>query len=561
MPERFGRELCFQAAVRRGAGGADSELSAVVCGTIDRDFDGDGQGDALDPCPRDPDDDADDDGLCALDDCDPGDPGVGAPTDWYLDDDGDGLGAGAAVLACEAPIAHVAADGDCDDSDGEIFPGAPERCNDIDDDCDSVIDNQGDAACDDGLFCNGTESCAAGACADGVPPRVDDGVDCTTDRCDEELDIVVHDGDDATCSDGQFCNGEERCLEGLGCASGVAPDLDDGVSCTIDLCDEGLDEVLHLDDICEPPAPPDVGIEGSLERSDLRCTAAVEPGLSATVEWTVDGVAFAGAQTTTLEGDTVPASATVGGERWTCTVTVSDGYLDARSSAEVVVGACWDVVEAIEPGATASWGRFGTTDTFLSEVVSSYDGTTAALVEGVGDDAFCPDEYVEFVLDPADFASDGSALELHYACEAWGTARAYVQFLPFDADGFGLWEGGTAFSFGCAVVVDGVPSFDSGLQHDARVDLEQLVGPGDTIDTIVVQMKSYACLSGSGTTAEIDHLTLDRCGVPDQDGDGIDDVAVGGTDCDDSDSSVHPAAAEVCNGLDDNCDGLVDEGC
>jgi uncharacterized repeat protein (TIGR03803 family) len=32
------------------------------------------------------------------------------------------------------------------------------------------------------------------------------------------------------------------------------------------------------------------------------------------------------------------------------------------------------------------------------------------------------------------------------------------------------------------------------------------------------------------------------------------------TDCDDSKASVHPGAAEVCNGVDDNCDGQIDEG-
>jgi hypothetical protein len=44
----------------------------------------------------------------------------------------------------------------------------------------------------------------------------------------------------------------------------------------------------------------------------------------------------------------------------------------------------------------------------------------------------------------------------------------------------------------------------------------------------------------------------------DADGDGDIALAYGGTDCDDAEATVNPGAPEVCGGLDDDCDGLVD---
>ena len=65
-----------------------------------------------------------------------------APT-WNIDYDGDGFGSGSYTVAqCTQPAGYVADSTDCDDTDGLVFPGAAEACNQIDDDCDGSIDNQ-----------------------------------------------------------------------------------------------------------------------------------------------------------------------------------------------------------------------------------------------------------------------------------------------------------------------------------------------------------------------------------------------------------------------------------
>ncbi|MFC1611897.1 amidohydrolase family protein, partial [Myxococcota bacterium] len=67
-----------------------------------------------------------------------------------------------------------------------------------------------------------------------------------------------------------------------------------------------------------------------------------------------------------------------------------------------------------------------------------------------------------------------------------------------------------------------------------------------------------ACVSG-------DECVAGQCispGCPDEDHDSHHDAGCGGSDCDDSDSAVSPAATEVCDDeIDNDCDSLVDEDC
>ncbi|MBN1770967.1 MAG: putative metal-binding motif-containing protein, partial [Deltaproteobacteria bacterium] len=46
----------------------------------------------------------------------------------------------------------------------------------------------------------------------------------------------------------------------------------------------------------------------------------------------------------------------------------------------------------------------------------------------------------------------------------------------------------------------------------------------------------------------------------DEDEDDFLDDTCGGDDCGPTDPRVHPRAVEVCNGVDDDCDGFTDEG-
>lgn len=59
---------------------------------------------------------------------------------YYADNDGDGYGSGAAVNVCPPGPGFVLINGDCNDANNAIHPGATEICNNVDDDCDGVID-------------------------------------------------------------------------------------------------------------------------------------------------------------------------------------------------------------------------------------------------------------------------------------------------------------------------------------------------------------------------------------------------------------------------------------
>ncbi len=109
--------------------------------------------------------DNDCDGL--IDDAD--DAVVDAPS-WYADGDGDGYGAGEALVeACTSPGDAVDNAEDCDDDDDDVHPGADEICDGVDNDCDGATTEEGTVSLSDGSgFENIQDAIDASASGDTV---------------------------------------------------------------------------------------------------------------------------------------------------------------------------------------------------------------------------------------------------------------------------------------------------------------------------------------------------------------------------------------------------------
>jgi cysteine-rich repeat protein len=131
--------------------------------------------------------------------------------------------------------------------------------------------------CSDGNPCTLDDTCVNGDCASGQTFSCDDGNPCTDDECDPKLGCIFKpsnapcedgnpcteddacnqgtctSGKPASCDDGLFCNGFETCAPNNGCVPGEAPVIDDGVGCTVDVCDNDQAAVVHEpnDDACQ----------------------------------------------------------------------------------------------------------------------------------------------------------------------------------------------------------------------------------------------------------------------------------------------------------------------
>lgn len=238
--------------------------------------------------------------VCKLEE-DPG-PGI-TPQSGYFDGQSSTFGspniwsAGAAsqdLSVLRSVTGECTVDEDCDDGNyctgqatcaagvciGGAYPCLPgELCDENEDECVLCIT---DADCDNGDYCDGEEFCVEGRCFDGAAP-------CSGQMCDEGDNVCVDCLEDEECDDGDFCNGEETCETGS-CQSGTEPcpgqlcdeasdtcadcltnaECDDGDACTTDTCSDGTCQyapVAGCIDVDDEP-PPDADGDGVADDLD-----------------------------------------------------------------------------------------------------------------------------------------------------------------------------------------------------------------------------------------------------------------------------------------------------
>ncbi len=177
----------------------------------------------------------DDTDPCTTDSCDPV---LGCVTAPIVCDDGNAC----TTDSCDPVLGCVTAPVVCDDGD----PCTADACQA------GVGCVAPPVDCDDGLFCNGVETCdAVLGCISGAAPCVD-AFACTSDNCNEAANTCVFVPIDSLCDNGLPCDGVETCDGAIGCVTGTPLDCDDMDACTTDSCDNNMGGCINDLVVCTP---------------------------------------------------------------------------------------------------------------------------------------------------------------------------------------------------------------------------------------------------------------------------------------------------------------------
>ena len=203
---------------------------------------------------------------------------------------------------------------------------------------------------------------------------------------------------------------------------------------------------------------------------------------------------------------------------------------------------------------TDTWDKTGTVVQIVFEVTNTHSSTAAGkfrLMHGMDVDIdYSSYSTYNTLNDTVDTDGDGvdDFVQSEGPSSGWTVGYGMCDTTTQDGGHNNTWS----------TDADAKYSDDNGASADDTMHIRQKIstiaaGDTETFTFIFVFGKSPSNAQSLYTSNK---STLCSC---DADGDGYDDTACGGTDCDDTDASIHPGADEYCNGVDDDCDGTIDE--
>ncbi len=461
-----------------------------------------------------------------------GNGGSGSTDDSGVDIDRDGVDASA----------------DCDDQNSAVYPGADEVCDGLDNDCDDAVDEDvlttwytdadadgyGDQPLGSG-DCDTPEGAvtAAGDCDDGdatISPgalEVCDGVDNDCDGAvdDNATDATTWYTDADNDGYGDPDSGEWTCTPS-GSAVSNALDCDDGDPSTAPGAAEVCDGV---DNDCDGSADEDA-TDGSTWYSDVDADGYGDPASATLSCERPAGMTDEGGDCDDLDPSTYPAADEIcDGLDNDCDGATDEEPVDGDryygDADEDGFGEVTDEILACElpDGAVADATDCDDTDD------ASYPGADE-LCDGADND--CDSLTDEDPVDGATWYEDTDD-------DGYGDPDATIVqcTLPDGASSASTDcdDGDDTIHPGASETCDGVDEDCDGLVDDSPVDASTWYadadadGYGDPSDGV------SACASSGGRVSNDD-------------------------DCDDSSAGVSPSDAETCDGVDQDCDGYVDDG-